>query len=156
MRAFALYYFPALEGLLPQDFYHHFLYLVYGLQVLLQENVSLNLVEEIDLVFRHFVKQADVLYGEKHMRFNMHLLTHLSQSVINWGCLTDGRFLSFTGRHSSGSSVNFIPVYFTPQCCHTSARLAEYSGPCRLRRRRLFSCYSLRNKTSWSSEETQN
>lgn len=100
-RAFALYYFPALEGLLPKDFYQHFLYLVYGLQVLLQENVSLKLVKETDLVFRHFVKQAAVLYGEKHMRFNMHLLTHLSQSVVNWGCLW--------------ATSTFIPEWFNGQ-----------------------------------------
>ncbi len=49
--------------------------------------MSLKLVEETDLVFRYFVKQAAVLYGEKHVRFNMYLLTHLSQSVFNWGCL---------------------------------------------------------------------
>lgn len=101
LRAFSLYYFSALEGLLPKEFYRHFFNLVYGLQVLLQENVSLERVKETEIVFRHFVLQAAVLYGEKHIRFNMHLLTHLSQSVIDWGCLW--------------TTSTFIPEWFNGQ-----------------------------------------
>jgi hypothetical protein len=67
------------------------------------------------------------------MRFNMHLLTHLSQSVIYWGCLwTNSTFIPewFNGQLValiSGTQCvaeqmvhffrlrNDIPVYFIPR-----------------------------------------
>ncbi|KAK4006359.1 hypothetical protein OUZ56_011513 [Daphnia magna] len=50
-RAFALYYFSALDDLLPKQFYDHFLCLVYGLQVLLQEEVAVERVKEVEFLF---------------------------------------------------------------------------------------------------------
>ncbi|XP_045025131.1 uncharacterized protein LOC123469848 [Daphnia magna] len=84
-RAFALYYFSALEDLLPKQFYDHFLCLVYGLQVLLQEEVAVERVKEVEFIFQYFVREAEVLYGRKRIRYNFHLLTHLVQSALNWG-----------------------------------------------------------------------
>jgi hypothetical protein len=83
--AFALYYFSALEDLLPKQFYDHFLCLVYGLQVLLQEEVAVERVKEVEFIFQYFVREAEVLYGRKRIRYNFHLLTHLVQSALNWG-----------------------------------------------------------------------
>lgn len=42
-RSFALYYFPALEDLLPEVYYKHFQSIAYVLEVLLQEKVPLAL-----------------------------------------------------------------------------------------------------------------
>lgn len=100
-RSFALYYFSSLEGLLPPDYYEHFLYFTYGLQVLLQEVVTLEKVKEVDILFRHFVQRAEVLYRKENIRFNLHLLTHLAESVIRWGCLW--------------ASSTFIPEWFNGQ-----------------------------------------
>ncbi|KAI9549939.1 hypothetical protein GHT06_006502 [Daphnia sinensis] len=49
-RAFALYYFTALEDLLPKVYFDHFLCLIYGIQVLLQEEVTVNLVLDVDFL----------------------------------------------------------------------------------------------------------
>ena len=54
-RAFALYYFSALQGLLQEVYYDHFLYFVYELQVCLQEEVAFERIEETGPLFRHFV-----------------------------------------------------------------------------------------------------
>lgn len=86
-RAFALYYFSALQGLLPQVYYDHFLYFVYGLQVCLQEEVAFKRIEETGPLFRHFVLQAAILYGRDYIRFNLHLSTHCLPACDNWGCL---------------------------------------------------------------------
>ena len=86
-RAFALYYFTALEDLLPKVYFDHFLCLIYGIQVLLQEEVTVNLVQEVDFLFQHFVREAEVLYGHQNMRFNFHLITHLARATLNWGCI---------------------------------------------------------------------
>lgn len=86
-RAFALYYFCILEDLLPKIFFDHFSWLSYGLQVLLQDEVSVEKVKEVEFLFSNFVRETETLYGVKHIHFNLHLLTHLSQSVLHWGCL---------------------------------------------------------------------
>ncbi len=100
-RSFVLFYCSTLEGLLPTEYFEHFLCLSYGLQVLLQEKVHLDRVQEVQILFVHFVQRFAVLYGKENMRFNMHLLTHLSQSVIDWGCLW--------------ASLTFIPEWFNGQ-----------------------------------------
>lgn len=64
-RAFALYYFTALEDLLPKVYFDHFLCLIYGIQVLLQEEVTVNLVLDVDFLLQHFVREAEVLYEKK-------------------------------------------------------------------------------------------
>lgn len=84
-RTFALYYFSALEDLLPKQYYDHFLCLVYGIQVLLQEEVLVERVKEVEFLFQHFVREAEVLYGTKRIRYNFHLVTHLVQGALNWG-----------------------------------------------------------------------
>jgi hypothetical protein len=84
-RAFALYYFSAVEDLLPKQFYDHFLCLVYGLQVLLQEEVPIERVKEVEFIFQYFVREAELLYGRQRIRYNFHLLTHLVHSALNWG-----------------------------------------------------------------------
>jgi hypothetical protein len=93
-----LYYFPALEDLLPEGYYRHFQSFVYSFQVLLQENVLLATVTESQMVIDRFLREALVLYGLQHMRFNLHLFKHLVQSVIDWGCLW--------------ASSTFIPEWF--------------------------------------------
>ena len=97
-RSFALYYFPALEDLLPEVYYRHFQSFVYSLQVLLQENVPLTTVTEFQMVIDRFLRETLILYGLQHMRFNLHLFKHLVQSVIDWGCLW--------------ASSTFIPEWF--------------------------------------------
>ncbi|KZS03114.1 Uncharacterized protein APZ42_034224 [Daphnia magna] len=84
-RGFALYYFTALEDLLPKVYFHHFLCLIYDIQVLLQEEVTVNLVLDVDFFLQHFVRDAEVSYRQKNMRFNFHLTTHLVRATLNWG-----------------------------------------------------------------------
>lgn len=86
-RSFALYYFPALEDLLPEVYYKHFQSIVYVLEVLLQEKVPLALVKDCQILIIRFIRKAQVLYGLQHMRFNLHLFRHLVQSCVDWGCL---------------------------------------------------------------------
>ena len=86
-RAFALYYFPLLEGILPEPYFTHFASLSYALSVLLQESVPTHIVKDVEFLLIDFVKKVELLYGEKYVKFNIHLLTHLSKSVLDWGCL---------------------------------------------------------------------
>lgn len=86
-RAFVLFFVDFLEDILPKEYFNHFLNLSYGMFVLLQEKVSVSDVEKIQVLFRHFVIDFERLYGASHVGINVHFLTHLSQSVLDWGCL---------------------------------------------------------------------
>jgi hypothetical protein len=100
-RAFALYYFCVLEGLLPKIYFDHFCMFSYGFQVLLQDEVSVEKVREVEYLFSNFVRESETLYALEHIRFNLHLLTQLSQSVLDWGCLW--------------ATSTFIPEWFNGQ-----------------------------------------
>ncbi len=86
-RSFFLYYFPILEGLLPTLYFQHLSKLVYGINLLLRERVSVTDVKKVDALFRDWVKDFELLYGEEDLRMNIHFMTHLPQAVLDWGAL---------------------------------------------------------------------
>lgn len=100
-RSFALFFYVILEDQLPAAYFEHFLDFSYGLFILLQEKVSVDDVKNVEILFRRFVKEMETLYGEEHIKINLHFLTHLPQCVLNWGCLW---------AHSA-----FIPEWFNGQ-----------------------------------------
>jgi hypothetical protein len=50
---------------------------------LLQDEVSVEKFREMEYFFLNFVQESEALYAVEHIRFNLHLLTHLSQSVLD-------------------------------------------------------------------------
>lgn len=100
-KAFGLYYFPVLEGILPEPYFSHFSLFSHGLYVLLQEEVDLESVKQAGVLFDHFVTQSEELYGRSRTTYNLHLVTHLSQSSQDWGCLW--------------ASSTFLPEWFNGQ-----------------------------------------
>lgn len=97
-KSFGLYYYPILEGILPEPYFTHFACLSLAIYALLQDNVSRETVIAVGRLLNHLVLQVEDLYGREHVTYNMHLLTHLAQCVLDWGCLW--------------SSSNFIPEGF--------------------------------------------
>ena len=86
-RSFALFFYVILEDQLPTAYFEHFRDLSYGLFVLLQEKVCVTSIKKVEALFRRFVVDTERLYGEEHIKINLHFLTHLPECVINWGCL---------------------------------------------------------------------
>lgn len=86
-RNFFLYLFPVLEDVLPSVYFRHLCSLSYGVFVLLQDRVSLDDVVKVVILFKYFVVDFEKLNGKENITINIHFLTHLSQSVIDWGCL---------------------------------------------------------------------
>ena len=73
---------------MPEPYFSHFAHLSYALSVLLQESVPIDCVKDVGVLLEDFVKKVELFYGEKYVKFNIHLLiTHLSKSVLDWGCL---------------------------------------------------------------------
>lgn len=86
-RNFFLYLFPVLENVLPPIYFRHLCSLSYGVFLLLQDRVSVDDVRKVGILFKHFVVDFETLYRKENVTINIHFLTHLSQSVIDWGCL---------------------------------------------------------------------
>jgi len=84
-RAFALYFFPVLDGILPEPYYSHFCSLSYILQLLLQESVKKTAVVKCEPLSESFVRDVEYLYGEEYVSYNTHLLPHLITSALEWG-----------------------------------------------------------------------
>lgn len=86
-RSFGLYFYVALEDILPKKYFDHFQNLSYGIYVLLQQEVSVKDVENVQTLFQQFLMDMEALYGVCHLTINLHFLIHLPQCVIDWGCL---------------------------------------------------------------------
>jgi hypothetical protein len=86
-RNFLLFYSPiALRNVLPSKFYDHWMLLVFAINTLLS-CPSFDDVTKVDLALHKFVVLVGVLYGVQYTSFNVHLLTHISTAVKNWGPL---------------------------------------------------------------------
>lgn len=87
-RAFLLFYaLPSLKGILPARFVNHLFLLVFGIYTLLQDKITKSAMFRAELALKKFVIEFQRLYGRDHMTFNIHLLTHIAQSVKHWGPL---------------------------------------------------------------------
>lgn len=87
-RAFLLFYaLPVLKGILPARFWNHLFLLVFGIYTLLQDKIKTRSVLLSELALKKFVIEFQRIYGKDHMTFNIHLLTHIAQSVKQWGPL---------------------------------------------------------------------
>lgn len=87
-RNFLLYYsVPCLRGILPTEYYNHLLFLVHGIYTLLKGSISIEELTTAHISVSTFHKQFQDLYGLRNMRYNLHLLNHIAQCVLDWGPL---------------------------------------------------------------------
>jgi len=87
-KAFLLSYsIVCLKPVMPNALYRHWLLLVYSVYMLLSKEISDSDLLTCDLALHSFVSMIPELYGEEHVSFNIHLLTHIVDSVRCWGPL---------------------------------------------------------------------
>lgn len=87
-RSFLIYYsLTCMEGILPLTYYHHWSLLISSINGLLQENCTDEIICAAENNLKRFVLAIPQLYGENFMKFNVHLLLHISNSVKLWGAL---------------------------------------------------------------------
>ncbi|CAB4019393.1 Hypothetical predicted protein [Paramuricea clavata] len=82
-----LYSPVVLRGLLPQRYFKHLLVLVQGFYLLTKSSISSADLDKAAHCLSQFTQKFQLLYGKKHMTYNVHQLTHLVQAVIDWGPL---------------------------------------------------------------------
>ncbi|XP_074098714.1 uncharacterized protein LOC141527241 [Cotesia typhae] len=81
------YSLPSLKTYLPPQYLKHWSLLVEAISILLKTSVFKTEVYYAQQCFFQFVVDVETLYGPEHVSFNVHLLTHLPESVLNWGPL---------------------------------------------------------------------
>lgn len=77
-----------LLGLLPNLYLNHWLLLAFAVYSLTKSNISMSDVENAHIALCEFVLHVEPLYGKENVSFNVHLLTHLAESVRRHGPLS--------------------------------------------------------------------
>lgn len=89
-RNFLLYTGPmVLRYTLKQDFYHNFLTLHTAITILIRPNLCKQegLINFAESLLNYFVTSFEILYGTKHISYNVHNLLHLCNDVRTFGSL---------------------------------------------------------------------
>ncbi|XP_077491319.1 uncharacterized protein LOC144101951 [Amblyomma americanum] len=81
------YSVPCLEGILPEEYLHHFCSLVAAVYILLKDEMTEEDIHEAMDKLSCFVLSMEELYGREAMTFNVHQLLHLPKSVLELGPL---------------------------------------------------------------------
>lgn len=106
-RTFLLYYSSVcLKGLLHQSYYQHWTLLISAIYGLLKDNCTTEEINYSENCLKRFVFVIPDLYGENFMKFNVHLLLHLSSHVRRWGSLW--AWSTFPYEHYNGVIGNFF------------------------------------------------
>ncbi|KAK3923587.1 Snake venom metalloproteinase BpirMP [Frankliniella fusca] len=79
------YSIPVLKNLLSARFLNHLSFLVHAVALLMQNSVSKSELGYASRYLLKFVTEIDQLYGPQHVTISVHLLTHLSASVRDFG-----------------------------------------------------------------------
>lgn len=88
LRSILLYYFPVcLIDILPSKHVENFQHLSFAIYTLLKQSISRDDLIEAEHKLREFVKGYENLYGKHEMVMNVHLVTHMVESVKYLGPL---------------------------------------------------------------------
>lgn len=93
---FLLYYSPIiLQNILPAKYFRHWLLLVNAILGLLQTSISQCDLVKAQLCLQKFVVEFKALYGLQNITYNVHLLTHLGETVEHSGPLSESSAFVF-------------------------------------------------------------
>lgn len=87
-RAWLLFYcYPCLKDVLDDKALDSFMLFSQSIYCLLQSEISVLDLKECEIDLMRFVGETEIFYGEIAMTFNVHVITHVVQSVIKCGPL---------------------------------------------------------------------
>ena len=88
LRSFLLYFsLIILSQFMHEKYLQHWMLLVNGIYLLLQDTVSENDVTRAEVFFKMFLRDFSTLYRAKDFTYNLHQLLHLAITVRRWGPL---------------------------------------------------------------------
>lgn len=106
-RNWVLYYsIPSLYSILPRKYLDHFALFSKSLYLLLQSKISQNDVHLARQYITKFVIEYEQYYGSNHMTYNVHLLTHLPDCVLENGPLW--AYSNFHFESNNGALKKFV------------------------------------------------
>ena len=76
-----------LFGILKPEYYDNFLFFLEGVAILNSSSIKPEDVVRARMLLDKFVREFEVLYGLRHMSFNVHMIRHLDQCVTKLGNL---------------------------------------------------------------------
>lgn len=74
--------------------------------VLLKEEIHITVVDLANTFLNNFVARFEHLYGEIHMTYNVHLLSHVGETVAAWGPLW--AYSAFSYESGNGTLVQLV------------------------------------------------
>ena len=88
LQNWLLYYsVPILQKFALKNYTLHWMLLVEGVYILLQDEITFDELNRAQNLLFNFQRQTKSLYGAFAMTYNVHQLSHLTESVANWGPL---------------------------------------------------------------------
>jgi hypothetical protein len=101
-REFVLFYSPvAFENLLPPLYFRHWLLFFNSMRMLFVTEIPSEHRRAAQMLLHKFVTDIPKLYGSEQMTYNVHLLTHLVNTVESWGA--PWSYSAFLFEHFGGS-----------------------------------------------------
>ena len=88
LRSFLLFYgLPTLYGILPDNYFSHYMLFVQAINFLLKDSISQSELQETETLLDNFCKSFSSLYQERFYTLNIHQLLHLVDDVRDLGQL---------------------------------------------------------------------
>ena len=84
-------------GLLSSRYFRHILLLVHAVFLLTKSSIQRCEINKSNARLSKFVRDFQQLYGDVNMTYNIHQLSHLIQTVIDWGPLSGYSTYVFEG-----------------------------------------------------------
>lgn len=107
MRSFLLYYgIPVHQGIVPDNYFHHFAIFVHAIYICLQEPISSEDLTKAELMLFRFCEDFSSLYDESFVTLNVHQLRHLTDDVRDLGPMYTHGCFSF--EYKNGFILNLI------------------------------------------------
>lgn len=84
-----------LINVVDEQIYNHWILFVHAITLLLGSNISTQNIEDSEQAIQKFILGMADIYGEKELSYNVHILSHLPNSVRCWGPLWATSCFSF-------------------------------------------------------------
>lgn len=82
-----IYSLPIMKEMFPSNMVQHWGLLVDAVAILIKKGATKSEIYFAEISLIKFIRQTEDIYGLNQVSFNVHLLSHLPRSVINWGPL---------------------------------------------------------------------
>jgi hypothetical protein len=108
LRNWLLYYsLICLRDIWPTIYLEHHLLLVYSIHTLLKDDISKDEIETVRVALNEYCKTYPRLYSLKDSTFNLHMLTHYPDSVLQFGPLQmHSTFMFESANFKLGQSIH--------------------------------------------------